>query len=163
MIAGADHRDNGSPLADSVMREPAGLQPLRRVRPAAQPTHPLKDKQMALRVGMGGSLSAPSLAQLFVVRGARAPADHFPHMAGCAVLLELGLEQTMNLRIFVGIFDLRTAVLYAGIGRPFVADVIGPISVAVTTPTQCEVARRLVATVEMLMKPVRWRDHDAAR
>src|ERR1044071_4254533 len=84
------------------------------------------------------------------------------HVAARAGFFHRRLEVLMDLRILVFEFDLSTAELDAGKRAAFA--VLGAHEfVAPVVPAQRQIARRLRAGIEVLMKPLIRRHHHAAR
>src|SRR5512135_1322491 len=84
------------------------------------------------------------------------------HIAARADLLHRRLEVAMNLRIFVLELDLPAAEFHAGKGSAL-AVLRAHEAIAPVVPAQGQIASRVGAGVEMLMKPLIRRHHHAAR
>src|SRR5882724_1901165 len=87
------------------------------------------------------------------------------HLARDAVFSHLVFVVCVNVRVFVGIFDQGAAFFHVDINAVLTA-LVGDLETARVKPAavaQREMARRLGAGVEMLMKPAARRAIDAAR
>src|SRR5919108_5084953 len=84
------------------------------------------------------------------------------HVAGGAGFFHRRLEIPMNDWIFVFKLDLTATLFHAGVGAALA--VLHPHEAkAPAAPPKRQIARRLHARVEMLMKPLVRRHHDAPR
>src|SRR5262249_54550057 len=91
----------------------------------------------------------------------RTPPNHGAHVAWCTGFCQRRLEDLMNLRILVFVFDLITPLLHVYLDGLFVSQCYKPVAPAI--PAQGEVASGIGTGVKMLVKPLVRRNHDTSR
>src|SRR5437660_11764986 len=94
---------------------------------------------------------------LWLFRAKRVVRTHLTRGAG---FFHRRFEVAVHGRIFVLEFDLPAPLLHAGVGRTF-AVLHSHEAKAPATPAERQIARRFCAGVQMLMKPLVRRHHDA--
>ncbi len=89
-----------------------------------------------------------------------APGNHGAHATSCANFVKACFEELVNLWILVFVLDLRAAVFDADLDRLVVTKRDKVVTPAI--PAQRQITSRIGAGVEVLMKPLRGRNHHAA-
>src|SRR5438067_5580575 len=91
----------------------------------------------------------------------RAPGNHGTHTAGRACFVEARLEVLVDLWVLIFVLDLRAAVFDAYLDRLVVTERDEIVTPAI--PAQRQVTSGIGAGVEVLVKPLGRRNHDAPR